>query len=665
MSQRGLALVLIPVISIFILLAIYPLQPPAVVPASSPPTEFSAERAMAHLQHIARAPHPTGSAENVRVRAYIVEQMTALGLATEVQSTAVLRVPPRFASGATVSNVIGRSQGSRNTRAVMLVAHYDSVPSGPGASDDGSGVVTLLETMRALKAGPPLQNDVILLATDGEELGLLGAQAFMTEHAWAKDVGVVLNFEARGTCGASMLFETSSGNAWLLRQLAAAAPRPAGSSYMYEFYKRMPNDTDFSVFRRGGLAGLNFAYGGNWTHYHTAKDNLPNLDLRSLQHDGSYALALTRRFGNSDLTKPNDGDAVYFTLFGSTVVYAQKWAVPLMIAVALLFIGVVILGMKKSRLTLRGVAMGFFSWLVSLVGAGLVSTFGWGALEDSSFVNPLPHGIAYNSSLYASAFLALTIAIAAAVYALVHGRAGHENLTAGALLWWLVALIVASLLFPGASYLFGWPLAASLFVFCYCMPIIRFPAAVAMLEEPRIAVLEASTENNVKNLRLVIAPPRQARALWFEVRGAMVLAATVSGKTVSGLPHESGMQMYYVGIPDGGLVVTLSVPARAHPELQVIAQCDGLPAVLGASYRPRPETLMPSPRPPFDSCTLIAKTFRSLEGAGSGPEDLFPSPRTHSGRYPNAAGERSKVAGAAWGIGPDPRANADRTAIRR
>jgi len=121
-----------------------------------------------------------------------------------------------------------------------------------------------------------------------------------------------------------------------------------------------------------------------------------------------------------------------------------------MIAVALLFIGVVILGMKKSRLTLRGVAMGFFSWLVSLVGAGLVSTFGWGALEDSSFVNPLPHGIAYNSSLYASAFLALTIAIAAAVYALVHGRAGHENLTAGALLWWLVALIVASLLFPGA-----------------------------------------------------------------------------------------------------------------------------------------------------------------------------------------------------------------------
>jgi hypothetical protein len=760
MSHRARALVLIPVISVFIFLAIYPLQPPAVVPANSPPTEFSAERAMVHVEHIARAPHPTGSVENARVRAYVVAQMTVLGLATEVQSTAVSRVTPRFAAGATVNNVIGLSPGSHNTRAVMLVAHYDSVPSGPGASDDGSGIATILETMRALRAGPPLRNDVILLASDGEELGLLGAQAFMAEHALAKNVGVVLNFEARGTSGASMLFETSSGNEWLLRQAAAASPRLVGSSYMYEFYKRMPNDTDFSVFRRGGLAGLNFAFGGDWTHYHTAIDNFQNLDRRSLQHDGSYALALARRFGDSDLTKANDGDAVYFTLFGRTVVYAQKWAVPLMIAVALLFIAVVILGMKRRRLTLRGMAIGFFGWLIGLVCAGWVSVLAWGALQNSSLVNLLPYGVAYNSSLYAHGFLALTVAVVAAVYALLRGRAGHENLTAGALLWWLVALIVASLRFPGASYLFLWPLAASLLVFGYCltrrdgvsewkrtllwmvpalagflfflpvpydlltilstsglvpltvavallvgflypqlhvftewrkwlaagaaaivalgffavavrsrgydaehpradtifywadadsgkaewisadaqpdewtsqflgqnptrgnlkellpfnMPILRSPAEVVMVDEPRVAVLDSTTDNEVKNLRLLITAPRTARALWFEVRGAKVLAAKVSGKEISGLPRESGVQMYYVGIPDGGLLAELSVPASANPELRVIAQCDGLPTVTGASYRPRPETLMPSPRLMFDSCTLIAKTFPSLD----------------------------------------------------
>jgi hypothetical protein len=145
------------------------------------------------------------------------------------------------------------------------------------------------------------------------------------------------------------------------------------------------------------------------------------------------------------------------------------------------------------------------------------------------------------------------------------------------------------------------------------IPIIRSPAAVAMVEEPRVAVLDASTENEVKNLQLLIIPPRRARALWFEARGAKVLAATISGKKVSGLPQESGVQMYYVGIPNGGLAVGLSVPARANPELRVIAQCDGLPTITGASYRPRPETVMPSPRLSFNSCTLIAKTFRSLD----------------------------------------------------
>jgi len=84
---------------------------------------------------------------------------------------------------------------------VLLVAHYDSVPTGPGANDDGVGVATLLETARALTASAPLQNDVIFLFTDSEETGLLGAQAFVTEHLWAKEVEVVLNFEGRGNGG--------------------------------------------------------------------------------------------------------------------------------------------------------------------------------------------------------------------------------------------------------------------------------------------------------------------------------------------------------------------------------------------------------------------------------------------------------------------------------
>ena len=63
-----------------ILLVRYASIPPAVVPASAAPTEFSAERALAHVRAIAQRPHPVGSADNARVREYVLAQLRALGL---------------------------------------------------------------------------------------------------------------------------------------------------------------------------------------------------------------------------------------------------------------------------------------------------------------------------------------------------------------------------------------------------------------------------------------------------------------------------------------------------------------------------------------------------------------------------------------------------------
>ena len=123
----------------------------------------------------------------------------------------------------------------------MLCAHYDSVPEGPGASDDAAGVAVVLETLRALKAGPPLDRDVIALFTDGEESGCLGARVFVDEHPWAGDVGIVLNFDARGNSGPSIMFETSDGNGWLIRKYAQAAQQPLATSVSMDVYKIMPN----------------------------------------------------------------------------------------------------------------------------------------------------------------------------------------------------------------------------------------------------------------------------------------------------------------------------------------------------------------------------------------------------------------------------------------
>jgi acetylornithine deacetylase/succinyl-diaminopimelate desuccinylase-like protein len=156
------------------------LVPPAVVPGSAPATDFSAERAIEHLKVIAREPHPTGSIANTRTRDYIVEQLRFLGLKPEVQksvSTTTWDIGGAPYSAGTVENVIARLPGTNTTGALLLMAHYDSVATGPGASDNGSGVATLLETLRALRGGPSLRNDVIFAFTDGEEDGGLGSQA--------------------------------------------------------------------------------------------------------------------------------------------------------------------------------------------------------------------------------------------------------------------------------------------------------------------------------------------------------------------------------------------------------------------------------------------------------------------------------------------------------
>src|SRR5580658_4660949 len=344
--------------------------PPPAVPATAPAAEFSAERALGHLRAFAREPHPVGSTAHDQVRDYILQELSALGVQPEVQAATV--VSSRWGSpyaAATVYNIMARLPGTANTRAVMLSGHYDSVSAGPGASDDGHSVALQLETLRALRPGPRLRNDVIFLFTDSEEGGLLGAKAFLDRHPWAKEVGLVLNFEARGTSGPGMMFETSEGNGRLIREFAAAAPHPVTSSLSYEAYKLLPNDTDLTVYKQAGLAGLGFAYVGDVIYYHTQYDDVAHLDPRSLQHDGDYALALARRFGNLDLRELKSADATYFVLpiFGC-VVYPVSWSVPLAVFCALLFAAVLAFGISRKRLSLGGALAGFLKFLLAIAG---------------------------------------------------------------------------------------------------------------------------------------------------------------------------------------------------------------------------------------------------------------------------------------------------------
>lgn len=460
MKPSTAGLLLIVVIVLFSWLSVAMIRPVEPKPSSAPADQFSTDRAWEHLEEIARAPHPTGSVEIERVRRYLVDQLQAMGLEPDVQSTTVA-VPtgPGSAIFGRVDNIVTRFLGSERGKAVLLMAHYDSVKTGPGAGDDGSGVAALLETLRALKAGPRLANDVILLLTDGEEGGLLGARAFFEQHPWAQEVGMVLNFEARGSHGPSLMFETSDGNAALIREFSKVGVPHFTFSYGYEVYRRMPNDTDFTIARQAGLPGLNFAFIEGLNRYHTALDDLERLDRGSVQHHGEFALALTRRFGDADLTArwKQGRNAIYFTLLGPIFIrYPGSFALPLAL---LLLAGALFSlwrGVAQGRLKLlRVLASMVLQLFVAVILGGLLMALA-GQLTSPFYSYSLANGWSSTSlSLLAVALLWLAALLAS--FGWLHGTWGDHLLGAGLVLWSLLTLAMSAIA-PGASYLFAVPL---------------------------------------------------------------------------------------------------------------------------------------------------------------------------------------------------------------
>lgn len=476
-----------------VLASVYQLRPPDTVPATAPGTTFSSARAMQHVAVIAQEPHPTGSPANDRVREYLLQTLTDLGLEPEVQRATAVQVGRPEAGS--VQNIVARIRGSHSSQAVLIAAHYDSTPTSPGANDDGTAVGAILETLRILQAGPPLRNDLIVLLSDGEEAGTLGAKAFVDEHPWANDVAIALNFEARGSSGSVMMFEASEDNGWIIPEFARAAPRPFANSLSFEVYRRLIFGTDFTVFKEAGWSGLNFAYIDGATAYHTELDSLENLDERSLQHHGSYMLALTQHFGNLDLPNTKAANAIYFDLLQQTLVhYPGTWAVPLALLLALFYIGVAMWGRRRGQLTVGGVGVGIVAFLLAAATAiGAVLGVWWGVTHlypEYTFFRI----DTFNSKLYLISFVALAVALTSAWYGWLRRRVSVLSLWMGALFLWVVGAVASSLLLTGASYLFLWPplfmLVAASILIARAKPVSVMEAVlVSLLAVPAIVLL--------------------------------------------------------------------------------------------------------------------------------------------------------------------------------
>jgi hypothetical protein len=432
-----------------LVLAVFQGGPPPAKPASAPAAEFSAGRAQAVLRDLLGdgAPHPVGSPAAARVRERILAQLRQLGYRPEVQESAACGGGGNCAR---VSNVLARLPGREPGRSVLLLAHYDSVPAGPGVSDDLAGVASILEVARALKAGPPLRHGVLFLLDEGEEANLLGAEAFAAHSPAMAEVGAVVNLEARGTGGPSLMFETSGQDGWMVRAFAARASHAFANSVSPTVYEYLPNDTDLTVFKRRGIPGMNFAFIGHPLQYHSPLDNLADVSADSLQHHGENALAAVRGLAEGDLASPPSGKMVFFDLFHAVVV---RWPAGLSPLLGLLALGLTLAAgflFRRRGLPAWGGAfmLGFAAGLSALL-LVLVLAVVFQILVAPAFPAPW---VAHPGPATA-AFWLLAFAGALGLAGLMGRRVGLPGLWTGVWVSWSLLGMLLGFLLPGISYL--------------------------------------------------------------------------------------------------------------------------------------------------------------------------------------------------------------------
>ncbi|THD62172.1 M20/M25/M40 family metallo-hydrolase [Phenylobacterium sp.] len=478
---------------------------PAPAPAAAAAADFSAERAMADIGAIASVPHPIGSPADRAARDVLVQRMAAMGLDPQVRRGAgveVSRFDPTRAAGGFVDNIVGVLPGKdRSLPALALMAHYDSVPASPGSADDAAGVAAVLETVRAIQARGVPARDVMVLLTDGEEAGLLGANAFFASDPSAKRIGFLINLEARGSAGRAQMFQTGQDNGQTVALLQRTAVRPQASSLTGFVYQHMPNDTDFTVSRKAGVAGMNYAFIGHQFDYHSPSSTPATTDRGTLQDLGQQVLASAAAVAFSPVLPARAPDVVFGqTPGGLTLAYppAVGWLV-LAVSAALLAWGVmrarrveafpwldlargagaalfaVLSAVVLMHFTRRatGAAFGFLAqrfllaqaprWEAALVltGLGMLLLAIAEAARGRRRVILLPLLAALLSCLAGGLdVLALEIAAAAAVVgALAYGRpVSRAGAWAGAMVLLLVLGAVAQALAPPAAFVLAWPL---------------------------------------------------------------------------------------------------------------------------------------------------------------------------------------------------------------
>lgn len=426
-------------------------------PSDPGKTGFSAERAHETLEGIAQKPRPLGSRESDRVRDKLAGDLRGLGFEVDLTEDVGGAVDENQVTFGRTHNVVATLSGSDPTGRVVVASHYDSVNAGSGAGDAGTPVAAIMETARALASQPTPRNDIVVLLTDGEESGLLGADAYTRKHP-SRGNDVVLNWEARGTDGPSLMFETSTGNSRLIDVYAESAPHTTGDSSMVEVYRHMPNGTDFTNFSAAGYSGLNSANLGSPAWYHTPGDSLNHVDKSTMQHHGANMLGLTAAFGKMDLTTiDSDTDTVYLHVFGVLVSYSPGWG----IALAMLSIGLlaaaVALARRRRLLSLPRFAIAIATIPLPLAASVALAQAMWVGMTMARSGLGDTNGMLYSPGAFVAAIGLLSVAAVLAWYLTLRRYLGAAALALGGLTWLSLLGSVLAVLTPGAAFRLALP----------------------------------------------------------------------------------------------------------------------------------------------------------------------------------------------------------------
>lgn len=455
-KEIGLAILILLFFAGAFYAGVYQLFPPAAMDENAHREVFSAQRALAHLMAIGKEPRFPGQEYHGQARDYIIKTLEDLQITTEVQDTITVvpdfrQIP--FASGR-VQNILGAIPGENSQGTILLMAHYDSVPLGPGVGDNAIAVAAMLEAARALMEMENRQNDILLLFTDGHEMGLLGARAFLNQHPLAREVDLVFNFEGQGPHGPVYMFETSNYGKDLIHGLRKGVSYPLASSISADIYDVLNFDNDFRLFADGGYTGLGMAIISDMAFYHSERDSLENMSLASVQHQGEYVLGLAKYFAQGDIKGLDTRETVYFNLTKQHLLqYPQSWVLPLLIIGLLLFIITLIL--RKPPII--GFLMGFVLPIFIILFCTLMA-MGFREFLDLGTYTQRSHLIQGGLAGIAAFVTLLNFYVSSKGFSL-------QTMGMGACLNWLLLAGLTAFLLPGGSYIFIWPLLLSTLFF--------------------------------------------------------------------------------------------------------------------------------------------------------------------------------------------------------